>query len=174
MRDTAITRLDHTLFARLGEEARQSPRRRTHFNLHHGFDEPVQRFLNVIEPGTYIPPHRHVSPPKWEFTLVVRGRAAVLIFDETGTVLARHVLSAGGPLHGVELTAGTWHTLVAEESDTVVLEIKEGPFTGSHVEKEFATWAPAEGEAGCTAMVNWLGAAREGERFAPLGEQGPA
>lgn len=50
--------IDQVLFDRVAAEARESPRRRRNHNLH---AEPdlVQRFINVLQPGTYVrPPHR--------------------------------------------------------------------------------------------------------------------
>ena len=42
--------------------AKQSPRLRMNYNFHEELDDPVNRLLNAMEPGTYIRPHRHLKP----------------------------------------------------------------------------------------------------------------
>jgi hypothetical protein len=44
---------------------------------------------------------------------------------------------------GVELSPRTWHTVVALNEQSVLLEIKAGPFDPKAA-KEFAPWAPEE------------------------------
>jgi len=149
--------------AALVVEAQNAPRKRKNLNLHPTLTDPVQRLLNAFEPGTYVRPHRHNAPGKWEFFAILRGRALVLTFDDTGTVLERHELSPTGPVQAVEITAGTWHTLVASESGTVLLEVKPGPYTPAGPQ-EFAPWAPAEDSSKAVALERWLHVARIGDR----------
>ena len=40
-------------------EAQDSNRKRKNFNFHKTFDDPINRMLNAIEPGSYIQPHKH-------------------------------------------------------------------------------------------------------------------
>ena len=63
--------LDRTLLAELSAAARLHPRRRLNRNLH-AMDDPSHRLLNAIEPGSYVRPHRHLTPPKSE-TIVLGG-----------------------------------------------------------------------------------------------------
>ncbi len=158
--------IDEQLIARLCHEARLAPRRRTHYNIHPSPRDPVQRFLNVMQPGTYVRPHRHLQPPRWEFTLALQGAATVLLLDDSGRVRERLELAPAGPLHAVELPAGTWHTVVALAPDTVLLELKEGPYLGAAAEKDFAAWAPPEGDPACPAWVERFAAALPGEVLA--------
>ena len=143
--------------------AQNAPRKRKNLNLHPTLADPVQRLLNAFEPGTYVRPHRHNAPGKWEFFAILRGRALVLTFDDAGTVLERHALSPTGPVQAVEIAAGTWHTLVAFESGTVLLEVKPGPYTPAGPQ-DFAPWAPAEDSSEAVALERWLYAARIGDR----------
>ena len=53
-----IKKIDRDLFAQVAAEARQHPRLRLNHNFHREQDS-VQRFLNVLQPGTYVRPHRH-------------------------------------------------------------------------------------------------------------------
>jgi len=149
--------------AALTVEAQNAPRKRKNLNLHPTLTDPVQRLLNAFEPGTYVRPHRHNAPGKWEFFAILRGRAQVLSFDDAGTVLERRELAPTGPVQAVEIAAGTWHTLVASESGTVLLEVKPGPYTPAGPQ-DFAPWAPAEDSSEAVALERWLHAARVGDR----------
>ena len=55
----------------------------------------------------------------------------------------------------VEIAEGAWHALVALAPATVLLEIKPGPYHPAAA-KDFAPWAPPEGDEGAAAMVAWL------------------
>ena len=147
----------------LSAAARANPRRRQNQNLHASHDEPVQRMLNALEPGTWLRPHRHAAAGRWELMTILSGRVAVLTFDDRGTVRERLELSPQGPLLGVEIPADTWHTLVALETGSVILEVKQGPYAPVGAQ-EFAAWSPAEGSA-AAAMERWLHTAQAGDHM---------
>ena len=107
--------------------------------------EGVQRLVNFLHAGSYIRPHRHPMPECVENVAVLQGAAVFLIYDATGRELSRHHLVAGradGCMIDVE--QGVWHTLLPLVDDTVVLEIKRGPYD-ARTDKQFAPWAPEEG-----------------------------
>ena len=131
--------------------AAAQPRRRLNHNLHPQLADPVQRLLNALAPGTYIRPHRH-GPGAWELFALLAGAAAVLIFDDEGRVLARSDLAPGDV---VEIAPRTWHSLVALAPETVVLEVKPGPYRAGE-DKDFAVWAPPEGASAAPALVAWM------------------
>ncbi len=145
----------------LSAEAAAAPRRRKNLNLHSGTEATVHRFCNAIEPDSYVRPHRHPEAGKWELLIALSGAVTVLVFDETGQVQARERLAAGGPVHVLELPPATWHTLVAEQAGTVVFEVKQGPYIPTAA-KDFAAWAPAEGEADCQRFLDWFRQATPG------------
>lgn len=155
-----VTRAD---LAALSAQAAASTRRRQNFNLHPALDDPVQRLLNAFEPGTYIRPHRHGEPGKWELFAWLAGRAALLTFDDDGVVQERVEFDAGTPV--VEIPAGTWHTLVAIEAGTVLLEVKPGPYAPLSP-AGFAPWSPPEGGEAAARLEHWC-------RTAPAGERAP-
>lgn len=125
--------------------AAASPRHRA-IVRYHEHAEPIQRMLNVVEPASYVRPHRHADPAKLEIFLVLQGRALVLTFDDAGQVTSFQEIAAGGPCWGVEIPAGTWHSLVSLEPGTTLYELIEGAFEpASH--KDYAPWAPVEGSA---------------------------
>lgn len=126
-------------------EARESPRRRMLLPLHRSQEAIVQRMLNFFQLGTYIQPHLHPLPHATETIQVLRGSLGFLIFNEDGSVKSKHILSARA-LGLIDIEARVWHGFVTLDPDTVILEIKRGPYDGAH-DKIFAPWAPKENEA---------------------------
>ena len=153
---------DQALLDELVMKAKASPRLRANHNVHEDLHEPVQRLFIAIEPGSYVRPHLHPEAEKWEFFLVLRGKLAVLLFDEKGVVLRREVLSATGPLRGFEIPPNTWHCVVALESGSVFFEVKQGPYIPMS-DKGFAAWAPKEGESGSETFTRWMAHAQVGD-----------
>jgi len=156
-----MKQLDAESLRALCAEAATSPRRRAHALWHADHGDPVQRLVMALQPGTYVRPHRHADPHKWEALLALRGRVALVTFDDGGRVTARMELSAAAGSQVVELPPATWHTLVALERDSVLFEFKQGPFAP----QEFAAWAPAEGDAAAAAAEAWLRSAAPGARL---------
>lgn len=151
--------LSTEFLAELSARAKQSPRLRQHHNLHSSYQDPCQRLLNAIEPGSYIRPHRHKSDPKDEMLIVIRGKMALFTFDEQGLVGDITVLGAenyGADLAcGAQLQPGDWHTVVALVSDCILLETKAGPFDPASP-KDLAPWAPEEGSAAARPYLKEL------------------
>jgi len=148
-----LRRLDEALFSTVADRARQSPRLRRNHNLH-GEADPVQRFLNVLQPGTYVRPHRHRRERPgagFECFVVLQGAVGLLLLDERGEVIHQERLAAGGPVSGIDLAEDQIHTLVALEPDTVMFEIKEGPYRPAS-DKDFLTAFPAEGTAAAASL----------------------
>ena len=151
--------LDGTHLAATAEAARRSPRLRANLNVHPAMDDPVQRFLNVFQPGTYVRPHHH-EPHRFELFLVVAGRAGVLTFDDEGRVL-EHTVVSPRDRWAVEVPGGVWHTVVSLAADTMLFEIKPGPFRPME-DKDFAPWAPREGTPeAARARQQWEAVAAE-------------
>ena len=145
MASSGIQLLDQTLFDELVERARRSPRLRTNHNFHNTMEENPHRFLNVMVRGTYITPHRHLNPPKCEAFLILAGEIAFFTFDDQGKVASTHVL--GRHSLGIDIQPGTWHTLVVLTDHAVCYEVKPGPYFAAN-DKDFAVWAPREGQPG--------------------------
>ena len=154
--------LDQACLDRLLGDAEASARRRKNFNLHEQLSDPVQRLCNALMPDSYVRPHRHLDPPRWELFTILRGTAVVLTFDDHGRVAERVELHAGGPAFGLEIPAGAWHTVAALAGAAVVFEVKEGPYAAL-TDKDFAQWAPPEGHGHCGAFRDWYGTAQPGD-----------
>ena len=121
----------------------------------------MQRFLNAMQPGTYVRPHRHPEP-RWELFLTLSGAVVVLEFDGKGCVTQRQELLAEGPVRALELAPGRWHTVVCMESGSVLFELKPGPYAPV-TDKDFAAWAPQEGAVGLKAWVECFRQAQPGD-----------
>lgn len=139
-----VFRLTETILEEGCAASRLSPRRRIILPLHRTQDAPVQRMLNFFQPGTYVRPHVHPGPGQSELVQVLRGRLGVLLFAPDGEVLGAHDLE-GGPVSLIDLEPGQWHGMVCLAPDTVIVEIKKGPYSAA-LDKTFADWAPEEGD----------------------------
>ena len=146
-----IKKIDRDLFAQVAAEARQHPRLRLNHNFHREQDL-VQRFLNVLQPGTYVRPHRHRrngSGTGFECFLVLQGAIGLLLFNSEGEMQQQLLLSAKGPTHGIEVAEDQFHTLVALEADSVIFELKQGPYQPAQ-DKDFLSGFPQEGTTEAT------------------------
>jgi cupin fold WbuC family metalloprotein len=106
-------------------------------------DNP-HRFLNAWTRGSYAAPHRHLQVPKPESFIVLRGELALFLFDDHGAVTETHILGRNGVL-GIDIAPGLWHTLAALTDTAICFEVKAGPYDAA-TDKEFASWAPLEGD----------------------------
>jgi cupin fold WbuC family metalloprotein len=140
-----VVTLHQALVDRAIAQSRLSPRRRIILPLHKSDEATLHRMFNVAQPGTYVRPHWHRHPPKDEGLVILQGKIAIFIFDDDGTVREIVVLAAGSPTFGIDLVAGVCHSFVVLESDSVVYEVKPGPYIKA-TDKDFAAWAPGEGD----------------------------
>lgn len=123
-------------------EARLSPRLRMNRNFHRSTSEPVNRLLNVMHRGSYVPVHRHLSPDRAESCVVLRGSVGLTLYDDDGGVMERRIVSASGDCRGFDIEAGVWHDVTVLEDDTVLFEVKQGPFAPLTPDN-VAPWSPA-------------------------------
>ena len=144
----------------LSRQAQQAPRRRANYNLHEDLGDPVQRLAIAMEPDTLVRPHRH--PHTWEMLFPVRGRFAVLNFDETGTVTARSVLGEGCQV--LENPAGVWHAVLSLDRGGVIFEVKRGPYLPVP-EADHAPWSLAAEGAEAAELNAWYARARIGDQM---------
>lgn len=136
------------LLDELSLKAANSPRQRLNLNFHEKLADPMNRMLNAFEPGTYIQPHKHENPDKREVFIVLRGKLVMVIFDDCGNPIDFILLDPRKGTYAIEIPPRTWHSVISLETGTVVYEIKDGPYIPIS-DKNFATWAPKEGDANC-------------------------
>ncbi len=157
---TAVTLLTNELLEQAVRASRVNDRKRVILPLHKSADALLHRMFNVMQPGTYIPPHRHLVPPKDESIVVVRGALCFITFDESGTIQQMTDIVAGTDIFGVDVCAGVYHTFFILEPDTAMFEVKSGPFSPV-TDKDFPAWAPREGDAGVEDYMAQLRQMRE-------------
>ena len=113
-------KITQQLLDSLTEQAKASPRLRMNHDLRNSDKDQSQRMLNAIEPGTYVPVHRH--PKTSETIIILRGHATGRVVEETVD------LKPGGECVAINVPMGKWHTIHPLESGTVILEMKEGAY----------------------------------------------
>lgn len=89
----------------------------------------------------YLPPHRHKNPDKEEIYLILRGSLLAILFDEAGSVVEKVTLNPLKGVYGMEIPPCMWHCIVVLEPNTVIYEIKQGPYAPLTPEN-LAPWAP--------------------------------
>jgi cupin fold WbuC family metalloprotein len=140
----AVQLIDTALIDATLSRAASAPRGRTNHNFHTDMASNPHRFLNAWTRGSYAAPHRHLAVPKPESFVVLRGELALFVFDDAGAITEKHILGRDG-LIGIDLAPGIWHTVTALTDTAVCFEVKAGPYDAA-TDKEFAPWAPLEGD----------------------------
>jgi len=95
------------------------------YNFLHSLDDKCHRFLNAVEPGTEVPIHRHKVD---EMFVILRGRVIVTIHNDKGEVIQSVALLPLNGHYAVNIKAGEWRSLTCEEPNSVIMEVKEGPY----------------------------------------------
>jgi len=150
-----MIKINEAFISDTSKKAKNSPRLRMNFNFHKEDSATLQRMLNAMEPGTYIQPHKHENPDKVEAFFALRGRILVVEFSNEGEIIEHIVLDAIKGNYGVEIPPRTWHTLISLDFGSVAYEVKDGPYNVI-VDKNFAPWAPPEGDKNCTIYINGI------------------
>jgi cupin fold WbuC family metalloprotein len=148
---SAVQLIDEALLDATLARARTAPRGRINHNFHPDMASNPHRFLNAWTRGSYGAPHRHLLVPKPESFVVLRGEMALFVFDDAGKVVERHVLGRNG-LVGIDVAPGVWHTLACVSETSICFEVKAGPYEAA-TDKEFAPWAPREGDPAAAAYL---------------------
>lgn len=122
-------------------------RKRHALDLRTTIEDGSQRLLNVLEPGTHVPIHRHLKTD--ETNICIEGCLDVIFYEELPTVVD------GGPIHdgeraidetqfvetarfrlcpkekqyGIQIPKMAWHTIEVREPSTI-FEAKDGKYGG--------------------------------------------
>jgi cupin fold WbuC family metalloprotein len=134
-------------------QARGSKRGRINHNFHYGGEDPLQRMLNSMQPGTYLQPHKHQDPDKREVFMALTGKFVVIQFNDDGTIADHMILDPKNNDFAAEIAARTYHTIICLEPDSIIYELKDGPYNPED-DKHFAPWAPKEGTEGCSVYLD--------------------
>ncbi|MBW2982187.1 WbuC family cupin fold metalloprotein [Candidatus Woesearchaeota archaeon] len=135
-----LNKINNELINQVLEKAENSPRKRAV----HCFSKPedkIQRMINAGLKDTYVRPHKHENPDKLEIFLILKGKAAVLIFDDDGKITDSVILDENNQI--VEIPSKKWHSFIILSEKAALYEIIGGPYD-PETHKRFAPWAPEE------------------------------
>ena len=103
---------------------KENPRLRMAMDLRNSSEDLSQRMLNVLEPGTVMPIHRHHASS--ETVVILRGRIRWMFYDENGNETERVVLDADGDLRMLNVEKNRWHSLECLERGVFFLKVRMG------------------------------------------------
>lgn len=118
--------IDNNLLKKVSKQAKESERLRMNYNLHDSLDAPVQKLLNALELGTELAIHRHKETA--ETYLLLKGEIKVIFFDDKKKITDEFILNPEKGNYGIDIPVGQWHTIEVLETDSVIFEVKEGPY----------------------------------------------
>jgi cupin fold WbuC family metalloprotein len=119
--------IDNELLNEVSKQALESQRLRMNYNFHTTMDAPAQRLLNALQIGTDLPIHRHKHTA--ETYILLRGELKVLYYDDSKMVTESVILNPFKGSYGIHIPAGQWHTIEVLAPDSVIFEVKDGPYT---------------------------------------------
>jgi cupin fold WbuC family metalloprotein len=121
--------INESLLNETSAKAKVNPRLRMNHNIHADLNDPVNRLLNALEPGTVIPVHRHLHPYKNESIVILRGELDVLLYNDNGLIEERITLNSEKGNYGIDISGEIWHSMEVKQEGTVIYEVKTGPYT---------------------------------------------
>lgn len=139
---TNMIKIDNDLMDYLLAQAADNPRKRINYDLRTSSADTSQRMLNALLPGTEVPIHRHEDTS--ETVVCLRGRLVEIMYEEVIDYVEdgadmmrhryfketeRHILCPAEGCHGIQITAGVWHTVEVWEP-SVIFEAKDGAYKG--------------------------------------------
>ena len=142
-----IQLINDNLLSVLHWKARENERRRMNFDLRTTSNDTSQRMLNVLEPGTKVPIHRHIDTS--ETVVCLEGCLDWVLYEELPN------LDAGGAVHdgktaivqshfkevarfricpreqkyGIQVPPMAWHSIEVYEP-SAIFEAKDGAYKG--------------------------------------------
>lgn len=118
--------IDKKMLNEVSAKAKVNERLRMNFNFHDSPDAKAQRLLNALEMGTILPIHRHRHTS--ETYILLRGKIRVMFYDGLGGETDSFILDPLQGDYGIHILVGQWHTLEVLENDSVIFEVKDGPY----------------------------------------------
>ena len=119
--------IDKELLSNVCDEACKSSRLRMNYNFHTSPQAKSQRMLNALQIGTELPIHRHTHTS--ETYVLLQGKIKVLFYNDDKKLSQSVVLNPIEGKFGVNIPMGQWHTLEVLENNSVIFEVKDGPYT---------------------------------------------
>lgn len=137
------------LITNLTKKAKKSLAKRELYLLHYldkttnTSSDLIQKLILAMEKGTYLVPHRHLLS-KTETSICIQGKVAVVVFDDKGKLIDYCAIGPKEKDLGTIIDTKKYHSSIALEKDSVLLEFTEGPYDAK-THKQRASWAPADG-----------------------------
>lgn len=150
-----LFQLNGELIKRGLEASRKSSRKRMILPIHRTQAAEVQRLINFLQPGSYIRAHKHPMSYASESIILLQGSIRFFTFDENGEILTDNRLSSTPIPDVIDIEPDTWHSFLVLDPDTMIFECKKGPYNAK-TDKEFASWAPEEGDDNATEFMKNL------------------
>ena len=119
-------KFDYFFLDTLTKQAKQSPRKRMHYDLRDSENDPCMRMLNALEPETVVPIHRHSETS--EDVICIRGCIEEVLYDATGKEVKRYRLSPDTGCMACHVPMNQYHTCISLESGSVIVEFKNGKY----------------------------------------------
>lgn len=116
------------IISKVHKQAVESPRLRMNFNIHETMEEDVHKLLNSLQPGTIMPIHRHLHPAKKETFVLLEGSLEVLKYNDDKSIADRYLMNHETGNIICEIMPEEWHSFNVLEPNTLILEIKKGPY----------------------------------------------
>lgn len=141
----SIQLINENLLSELHQKAKENERKRQYFDLRTTPEDTSQRMLNVLEPGTHVPIHRHLKTSEsviclegcldWVFYEELPGvdtggpvHDGETAIDETCFAeVARFRICPREKLYGIQIPLGAWHSIEVFEPSTI-FEAKDGAY----------------------------------------------
>lgn len=140
-----IELINENLLSDLHRKAKDNERLRTNYDMRTTPEDGSQRMLNVLEPGTEVPIHRHVKTS--ESIICLEGCLDCIIYEEFPTMdiggsihdgeivldktffreIARYRMCPREKLYGIQVPKMMWHSIEVYEP-SAVFEAKDGKY----------------------------------------------
>lgn len=140
-----IQLINDNLLSELHQKAKENERKRQNFDLRTTPEDTSQRMLNVLEPGTHVPIHRHLKTS--ESVICIEGCLDWVFYEELPGVdtggpvhdgetaidetcfaeVARFRICPREKLYGIQIPLGAWHSIEVFEPSTI-FEAKDGAY----------------------------------------------
>lgn len=119
--------IDKALLNKVFEKAKRSQLLQINFNFQGSSEAKARCLFNALKKGTILPIHRleHIA----ESYMFLRGKIRVLFHNDQKVKTESFILDSLVGNYGVHIPKGQWHTLEVLESNSVLFEVKEGPYT---------------------------------------------
>lgn len=116
-----------------------NPEKKCTLCLHNDTREKHHEMINLYSKGEYVRPHCHAD--KTETKIMLEGKMLAVLFDDSGRITDRIVLSPGTNDNFLfRIDRGIIHTNIPL-TDVVFYESITGPYTGVN-DSLFPAWAP--------------------------------